>query len=251
MLPMATSEESGPRLPSSFAHELLGVAPVAAEVHGPVAVGGGDRVDGGLGRVADDEDLVRIELGDDLAHLAVAFDAVRAAVDDDVQRAVDGTEVEQLVDVHQRRLGVVGREDVGEAQLLAVVREIALDGEDSGVRRGVVHALERGVPVDAEQFGDGQRDRHVLLEGEPAEPAQLLVADRLRVGVDQLAVPGVRLLLEDVEALLLGGDADAVPPAWSGTASAPRRRGWGPSRRGGPHGRCTARRSWSGSAWTG
>ncbi len=209
---VADRDERGVRaeLVQQLGHELLGVASVAAEVDGARAELGGDGVDGGLGRVADDEDALGVEGGDDLAHLPIAFDAVGTAVDDHVERAVDGPEVEQLVDVHQRRLGVVGREDVGEAQFLAPGRQIALDGEDTGVRRSVVHALQGRLPVDAEKFGDGQRDGHVLLEGEPAEAAQLLVADRLRVGVDQPAVPGIRLLLEDVEAVLLGGDADAV-----------------------------------------
>ncbi|BBJ39312.1 hypothetical protein SSPO_020300 [Streptomyces antimycoticus] len=75
-------------------HELLGVPAVAAEVHRAAPVLGRDGVDGGLGRMPDDEDLLGVEVGDDLAHLAIALDAVGAAVDHDVERAVDGAEVE-------------------------------------------------------------------------------------------------------------------------------------------------------------
>ncbi len=191
-------------------HELVGRPPLTTEVDGAVAPLGRDGVDGALGGVTDDEHVVRLEVGDDLAHLPVALHAVGPAVDHDVQRPVDRSEVEQLVDVHQRRLGVVGREDVGEGELLALGRHITLDGQHARVRRGVVHALQGDPPFDAEQFGHDEGDRDVLLEGEPAEAAQLLVGDGLRVGVDQLAVTGVGLFLEDVEALLLGGDADAV-----------------------------------------
>ena len=107
---------------------------------------------------------------------------------------------------------------------------------------------QRGGPVHAEQFGDGQRDGDVLLEGDPAETAQLLVGDRLRVDRDQAAPRRVGLLLQDVQPVPLGGDADPADRHGPATASGRRRPASGPSRRGGPRARCTARRWWSGSA---
>ncbi len=189
--------------------QLGRVAPVAAQVHhAPGGPGRWDAVAGALGGVADQQDRLRVQVGDDRAHLPVAFHPVRAAVDDDVERAADRAQVLQLTDVHHRRLGVVGGEDIGEAQPLAVRCAVALDGEHTGVRRGVPHTAQCGVPVHAEQFRHRQRDGDVLLEGEPAEPAQLLVGDRLRIDRYQPATPLVRLLLEDAQPVPLGGDAD-------------------------------------------
>ena len=87
---------------------------------------------------------------------------------------------------------------------------VAVDGERCPGRAGRRHAAERGGAVDPDEFGDGERDRDVLLEGDPGEAAHLLVGDRLRVDLDQRGAAAGGLAPQDVHPVLLGGDADAA-----------------------------------------